>query len=203
MAILRTAQELRALYDLPKPIPVNKEIDHLDDYCQRFIALSPFAILATMGQDGLIDISPRGDAPGFVEMESETCLLLPDRRGNNRIDALLNLVENPACSLLFLVPGMDETLRVQGLAQIDSDPLLCERFVIQGKVPKSVLRIQVREVYFQCAKALMRSRLWAGDYAIERKDFPAMGEIMKAHTQLPIKPETREEMLQRYKDIIY
>ncbi|MCV6574596.1 MAG: pyridoxamine 5'-phosphate oxidase family protein [Cohaesibacter sp.] len=203
MTILRTVQDLRALYDLPKPIPVNKEIDHLDGYCQRFIALSPFAILATMGKDGLIDISPRGDAPGFVAIESETCLLLPDRRGNNRIDTLLNLVENPACSLLFLVPGMDETLRVQGMAQIDSDPLLCERFVIQGKVPKSVLRIQVREVYFQCAKALMRSKLWTGDYAIERKDFPAMGEIMKAHTQLPVKAETREEMLERYKDIMY
>lgn len=203
MTILTTSDALRELYDVPKPIPSNKEIDHLDDYCQRFIALSPFLVLSTIGKDGLIDISPRGDAPGFVALESEKSLLIPDRRGNNRLDTLLNLIDNPALSVVFLLPGMDETLRVQGIAEIDTDETLCNRFIVQNRTPKSVIRVKVVEVYFQCAKALMRSKLWSGDYAIERESFPAMGEIMKAHTQLPVEAETRAAMLERYKGIMY
>lgn len=203
MTILRSKEDLRALYGHPKPVPTNKVIDHIDDYCQRFIALSPFLVLSTQGKDGLLDISPRGDAPGFVETEDQNSLLIPDRRGNNRIDTLENLIENPAIGILFLVPGMDETLRIQGVAEIDTDPGLCARFSVQGKPPKAVIRVKAREVYFQCAKALMRSKLWTGDYAIERSSFPAMGEIMRAHTQLDGPAETREEMLERYKDIMY
>lgn len=203
MAIIKSIEELRVIYDLPKAIPANKVIDHLDDYCARFIALSPFLVLASVGQDGLIDISPRGDAPGFVTLDDEKTLLIPDRRGNNRIDTLINLVENASLSVFFVVPGVDETLRVQGFAEIDSDPTLCARFEMKGKVPQTVIRLKAREVYFQCAKALMRSELWAGTYAIDRKDFPSMGEIMKAHTKHPAPAETRDEMLKRYKDIMY
>ncbi len=203
MTIIRSKDELRALYGEIKPIPNNKVIDHIDPYCERFLSLSPFLVLATQGGDGLIDISPRGDKPGFVVLEDTKTLLIPDRRGNNRIDTLRNIVDNPAIGLIFLLPGMDETLRIQGTAEIDIDAALCAKFEMQGKQPKSVIRVHVREVYFQCAKALMRSKLWSGDYAIDRKDFPSMGEIMKAHTDLPVPAETRAEMMKRYKDIMY
>lgn len=203
MTVIRSIEELRSLYDLPKAVPANKVINHLDDYCARFIALSPFIVLASVGRDGLIDISPRGDAPGFVTLEDDKSLLIPDRRGNNRIDTLINLVETANLSAFFMVPGVDETLRVQGLAEIDRSPDLCARFEVNGKLPQTIIRLKAREVYFQCAKALMRSKLWAGTYAIQRDDFPTMGEIMKAHAKQSAPAETKEEMLKRYKDIIY
>lgn len=159
MTIIKSIEELRGIYDMPKAAPANKVIDHLDDYCARFIALSPFVVLASIGRDGLIDISPRGDAPGFVTLENDNSLLIPDRRGNNRVDTLINLVETATLSAFFMVPGVDETLRVQGLAEIDIDPALCEKFEVKGKRPQSVIRLKAREVYFQCAKALMRSDL--------------------------------------------
>ena len=203
MTIIRSEEELRALYGQPKPTPVKKVIDHVDDYCRRFIELSPFLVLSTSGKDGLVDISPRGDAPGFVTLEDEKSLLIPDRRGNNRIDTLSNVIDNPAVGVLFLVPGVDETLRVQGTAEIETDSEICKQFRVMMRAPKTVLRVKVKEVYFQCAKALMRSKLWTSDYAIERSSFPAMGEIMKAHTQLDGPAETRDEMLERYKDMMY
>lgn len=203
MTIIRDVESLKALYGATSPIAAKKEVGTLDDYCRRFIELSPFVVIATLGEDGLLDCSPRGDAPGFVAVEDEKTVLIPDRRGNNRLDTLCNLIANPEISLLFLLPGVDETFRINGIGEIDTDTALCERFTVKGKAPKSIIRVRMQTAYMQCAKALMRSRLWSGDYMIKRRDFPAMGEIMKAHAQHDGPAETREEMLKRYQDIMY
>ena len=170
--------DLRARYGERSERAVLKQLDHLDQHCRAFIALSPFLVIGTMGADGLGDVSPRGDAPGFVSVGDERTLVIPDRRGNNRTDTLLNLIDNTGVGLLFLVPGMNETLRVNGTARIVIDEGVLESLVAQGKLPRSALVVEVKEAYLQCAKALIRSRLWADDYRIERKSFPSLGQII-------------------------
>ena len=169
---------LRALYGEPSERAVRKQLDRLDKHCRNFIALSPFLVIATAGADGLADASPRGDAPGFVAVLDETTLLVPDRLGNNRIDSLQNLVDNPAIGLLFLVPGINETLRVNGRARIVNDPAVLAPLAAQGKTPRSAIRVEVKEAYLQCAKALIRSRLWDPETRIERSSFPSFGRIL-------------------------
>ena len=170
--------DLRARYGERSERAVLKQLDHLDQHCRAFIALSPFLVIGTMGADGLGDVSPRGDAPGFVSVGDERTLVIPDRRGNNRTDTLLNLIDNTGVGLLFLVPGMNETLRVNGTARIVTDEGVLESLVAQGKPPRSALVVEVKEAYLQCAKALIRSRLWADDYRIKRKSFPSLGQII-------------------------
>jgi PPOX class probable FMN-dependent enzyme len=169
---------LRARYGEPSERAVRKQLSRLDKHCRAFIALSPFLVIATSGADGLADASPRGDAPGFVAVLDETTLLIPDRLGNNRIDSLQNLVDNPAIGLLFLVPGINETLRVNGRARIVTDPALLAPLAAQGKTPRSAIRVEVKEAYLQCAKALIRSRLWDPETRIERSTFPSFGRIL-------------------------
>lgn len=178
-SILRNLAELEAVYGEPVRGSLMKEIDHLSPHYQAFVEHAPFVIVASSGPGGL-DCSPRGDAPGFVTIADERTLLLPDRRGNNRVDTLRNVVEDPRIALLFLVPGVGETLRVNGRAEVDIDPELLARFAIQGKPPRSVLRVHVERVYFQCQKALARSRLWEPDARIERSRLPSTGEILAA-----------------------
>lgn len=144
---------------------------------RAFIEAAPFALLATAGPDGL-DASPRGDPAGFVVVEDEKTLLLPDRRGNNRVDSLLNVIADPRVALLFLVPGVGETLRVNGTARISVDPALLARFEMDGKLPRSVLVIDVQKVYFQCSRALLRSRLWDPQTQIPRTALPSVGRIL-------------------------
>jgi PPOX class probable FMN-dependent enzyme len=172
---------LYGLYDAPSERVRLKQIDRLDEHCRAFIAASPFLILATCGSSGA-DGSPRGDRPGFVEVADDTTLLLPDRRGNNRIDSLRNIVENPAVGLIFLVPGVHETFRVNGRAQISADPELLARFAVDGKAPKTVLVITVQEAFIQCARALVRSDLWNPARHVRREDLPSIGTILAAHT---------------------
>ena len=177
-----SAEELAELYDPPSERAVLKQIDHLDAHCRAFVAASPFVLLSTCGRVGA-DCSPRGDDPGFVEVLDERTLLLPDRRGNNRLDSLRNVLENPAVGLLFLVPGVGETLRVNGRARISRDPALRARFVVRGKPPATVLVVHVEEAFLQCAKALVRSGLWDPARQVERSRLPSLGTVLAAHTE--------------------
>lgn len=170
--------QLEALYGAPSPRSLIKEIDHISDHYRTFIERSPFVVVATCGPEGL-DCSPRGDPPGFVRVQDERTLLIPDRRGNNRLDTLRNLVRDPRISLLFLVPGVGETMRINGQAVITTDPGLCDTFAIQGKPPTSVLVVTVERIYFQCQKALARSRLWSADAQIPRSDLPTIGQMLE------------------------
>jgi PPOX class probable FMN-dependent enzyme len=172
-------QELEALYGSPGEASTVKEVDWITPHYRAFIEASPFLSLATSGPEGL-DCSPRGDKPGFVRIADERTLLLPDRRGNNRVDSLRNVVRDPRVALLFLIPGVGNTLRVNGEAQISTNPDLLASFAVEDKLPRSVLVIAVRAVYFQCARALVRSHLWDPDHRVDPKALPSAGEILAA-----------------------
>jgi uncharacterized protein len=170
--------ELHGLYGEPLERAVKKQLDHLDKHCRAFIALSPFLVLATAASDGSCDASPRGDAPGFVAVLDDKTLVLPDRRGNNRVDSLENVTGNPHVGLLFLVPGMDETLRVNGRARIVQNEALLAPLAVRGQAPRTGLLVTVEEAYLQCGKALIRSDLWNVENHIDRSTFPPLGQII-------------------------
>jgi uncharacterized protein len=174
-----TTDELAALYGEPFGPSVVKEIDHVNVHYRAFIEAAPFFALATNGPDGL-DCSPRGDAPGFARVLDDRTLLVPDRRGNNRIDSLRNIVADPRVALLFLIPGVGETLRVIGRARISADPALSASFVVNGKPPRTVLVVAVERVFYQCSKAVVRSKLWDPAAQIDRASLPSSGTILAA-----------------------
>lgn len=175
---ISTMAELEALYgEQPYPPAVLKEIDRVNETYRKLIEASPFVALATSGPDGL-DCSPRGDPKGFVRVIDEKTIAIPDRRGNNRIDSLRNLIHDPRVALLFLIPGVSETLRVMGRVTISTDPALCESFLMQGKAPRTVLVVAVEKVFFQCAKAIVRSKLWDPATKVERATLPTPGSIL-------------------------
>ncbi len=176
--LITSAAELEKLYsDAPYGPAVFKEVDRITPQYRKLIEAAPFAVLATCGPEGL-DCSPRGDPPGFVRVVDEHTLLIPDRRGNNRIDSLRNLVRDPRVSLLFLIPGVGETMRVNGRAAISTDPKLTEGFAFNGKQPKCVLVVTVERAYFQCTKAIIRSKLWDPSTQVDRKTLPTPGSIL-------------------------
>jgi PPOX class probable FMN-dependent enzyme len=177
-----SVEQLEAIYGQASGAAVVKEIDHVSAEYRTFIEASPFFVLASNGPEG-VDCSPRGDEPGFVRVADAKTLLIPDRRGNNRLDSLRNIVRDPRVSLLFLVPGVCETFRVIGRASISTDPALCETFVFAGKTPRAVIVVTVESVYFQCAKALVRSKLWDASKHVERKSLPSNGTILAAITK--------------------
>ena len=174
-----TIEALEAIYGEPLPQSLVKEIDYISDHYRSFIEKSPFMVLASVAEEGL-DCSPRGDPAGFVRVVDEKRVMIPDRRGNNRIDTLRNIVRDPRVSLLFLVPGVGETLRINGRAEISVDPELCGSFDMNGKTPRSVIIVTADRVYFQCQKALARSRLWDPDAQVERKELPTAGKILQS-----------------------
>jgi uncharacterized protein len=169
---------LERLYGKPAAASVLKEVDYLHPHYRAFIDAAPFVVLATSGPDGL-DVSPRGDPAGFVCMEDEKTLLLPDRRGNNRIDSLRNIIADPRVALLFMIPGVGETLRVNGRATILNDPALLARFAVDEKLPRTVLSVHIETVFFQCSRAILRSRLWEADAQIDRSVLPSLGVILE------------------------
>ena len=207
---LSSLQALRALYPAPKERALRKELDRLDRHCRRFIELSPFVVLASSGADGALDASPRGGAPGFVKAPDEHTLLIPDAPGNNRLDTLENIASHGAAGaplgLLFLLPGVDETLRVNGLAHLSTDADLCQRCTDARRVPKLVIRLRVQASYLHCAKALMRSALWDASRQVERSVLPSMGEMMRDQigdrmgADTPV--ETQAQMLERYRQTL-
>jgi len=176
---------LRALYPQPTERVKLKELDHLDDYCRRFIALSPFLAFGSTRPGGGTDVSPRGDRPGFVRVLDDRTLAIPDRPGNNRLDTLSSLLTDAEVGLLFFIPGVEETLRVNGRASLSRDPALLEASTVDGKLPRMMVLVAVRQAFFHCGKALIRSRLWQDDYRIERKRFPSLGRIITEQTRLP------------------
>jgi PPOX class probable FMN-dependent enzyme len=195
---ISTTEALRALYPQPRERAVKKQVNALDVHARRFIELSPFVVLATCGSRGAMDASPRGGAPGFVKTPDAHTLLLPDAPGNNRLDSFSNIVESGRVGLLFLIPGFDETLRVNGTAVLSLDAGDIQRCTDDKRAPKVVIRVAVQEVYLHCAKAFMRSRLWSADSHVPRSALPTMGQMLSDQTGIASPPETQEEMVRRY-----
>jgi uncharacterized protein len=176
--LIKSEAELDALYDAPVPTSILKEIDHISADYARWAAASSLVILATSGPEGL-DCSPRGDPAGFVRIADPKTLMIPDRRGNNRIDSLRNIVRDPRVALLFLIPGVNGTMRVNGKAELSIDPALCASFEMQGKQPKCVIIIHVERAYTQCQKALVRGKVWDASTHITPADLPGVGEMLE------------------------
>ena len=184
--VIDTVEELRRSYGEPSELAVRKSLDRLDRHCRRFIELSPFVVLASAGADGRVDCSPRGDPAGFVAVLDDSTVLLPDRLGNNRVDSLSNVLENPHVAMLFMIPGVDETLRLNGRARLTTDPALLEPLAVKGRTPRSALVVEVEEAFLQCTKALVRSRLWANDSRVDRNAaLPSFGQMLADHAGLP------------------
>ncbi len=177
MSTITTLQELESIYGLPGQTSLVKEVSRVTAQYRALIEASPFAVLATSGPDGL-DCSPRGDAPGFVRLLDDQTLMLPDRRGNNRVDSLRNIVVDPRVALLFMIPGVGNTLRVNGRAYLSIDADLLSSFVMEGKAPRSVIVIAVESIYFQCARAIVRSNLWNPEKFVDPKSLPSAGQIL-------------------------
>lgn len=176
--VLETETALREIYGTPGDLAARKQLDHLDKHARRFIELSPFLVISTQGADGLGDVSPKGDAPGFVAVLDDRTILIPDRPGNNRIDTLGNLTENPGVGILFMIPGVNETLRINGRARVIADTALLTQFAVRDRLPKTGILVAVEEMYLHCAKALVRSKLWTDDYRVERKVLPSLGQMI-------------------------
>lgn len=197
-----TPEKLREIYGTPSPRAAAKQIDHLDKHCREFIANATFLVLATTDGESL-DVSPKGDPAGFVEVEDDTHLLLPDRAGNNRIDGMLNLLRNPQVALLFMIPTVTESLRVNGVATIHDDPALCARFEIKGRMPKTVLRIEAREVFTHCGKALLRAGLWKPERWPESRPIATLNEMVRDHAQMPVDSIEQAAVDEMYEKTLY
>jgi uncharacterized protein len=189
---------LRSLYGEPGERARRKQLAVLDVHARRFIELSPFVVLSSCGANGAIDASPRGGAPGFVKTPDAHTLLLPDAPGNNRLDSFSNIVETGRVGLLFLIPGFDETLRVNGSAVLSIAGADITQCTDAKRAPKVVIRVGVLEVYLHCAKAFMRSRLWSAESHVPRSALPTLGQMIKDQTGIEVTPETQEEMARRY-----
>ena len=198
---ITTETRLREIYGPAMPRSVAKQLDHVDGHCRAFIATSPFVLMAT--SDGTrLDVSPKGDRPGFVVVEDDRHLLIPDWPGNARIDGLRNILAHPHVGLIFLIPAVRETLRVNGAAAIHDDPELLERCAHKGRLPLTVIRIAVEEVFLHCAKALLRSKLWQPETWPDARPVATMSEIMLDHAGIKDPAESDEDMTARYLDIL-
>lgn len=185
---IESEQELRTLHAPPSDLVKKKCVDRLDRHCRAFIALSPFLVLGTANAEGKADVSPRGDPPGFVKVLDDRTLLIPDRPGNNLLDSLSNIVANPEVGLLFVIPGFDETLRVNGRADVVRDPALLAPLAVDGKAPKVAIRVAVREAYLHCAKSFRRARLWDPAARVPRGTLPSLGKMVMDMTAMNYDP---------------
>ncbi|MBU9815584.1 pyridoxamine 5'-phosphate oxidase family protein [Rahnella sp. C60] len=201
--LITDSNELEQLYGVVAKPSLTKVTDHIHPAYRPFIEASPFVALATSGPEGL-DVSPRGDPAGFIHIEDAKTILLPDRRGNNRIDSLRNILNDNRVALLFLIPGIGETLRITGTAEIRKDPALLDQFSINNHPPKTVLRISVNSVFFQCSRAIIRSKLWDPATQIERQTLPSTGSILSMISQSEIDGLAYDEALPgRLKTTLY
>ena len=171
-------KDLRGIYDQPTDIAVKKVLPQLDDHFRNYIELSPFLVLSTVRDDGYCDASPRGDAPGFVKVIDDKSIFLPDRPGNNRLDSMTNILKNPGIGMLFMIPGLEETLRINGTARIISDVNLLASSMVRGKTPRSGLHISIHECYIHCGKALRRSKIWNNKTHIKKGTYPSIGKVL-------------------------
>ncbi|WP_199035994.1 pyridoxamine 5'-phosphate oxidase family protein [Glycomyces salinus] len=206
MEYISSREELRSIYRTPDSadVAVRKELGRLDGHCRSFIERSPFVLIGSSDGDGSADVTPRGDRPGFVTVLDESTIAIPDRPGNNRLDTLENIVANPAVGLLFLIPGMNETLRVNGEAKVTVDAALCERMAVKGRPAISVLVINVRAAYLHCAKAFMRSQLWRPDTWPDRGALPTLGQMFSDQLAVDDSPEQTDRHLDRaYKETLW
>ena len=188
----RDEGDLRETMGEAMELSLKKSIPSLDKHCKEFIRRSPFLCIGTSGASGRADVSPRGDPPGFVQVVDDNTLFIPDRPGNNRLDTMTNIIENPNVGLLFLVPGFDDTLRVNGKATIVRDDALAQAAVVNGKEPKVGIRVEVEEAFLHCAKAFKRSRLWDEKSRQDRREMPSLGRIILEQTAPPEEPPTEE-----------
>ena len=196
--MIESVEALRRVYSEAKGRAVQKQIDHIDVHCARFIGLSPFVVIASVDAHGALDASPRGGAPGFVRVSDARTLLMPDSPGNNRLDTLTNIMATGSVGLLFMIPGVDETLRVNGTARLNDDASILSTFAGDKRTPKLVIEVTVCEAYLHCAKAFMRSQLWSPTSVVDRAALPTMGEMLSDQTGMPGAPETQDEMRARY-----
>ena len=178
MEIVEDIADIREIYGHPMERAVKKQLPRLEKHSRAFIALSPFLVIASADPEGRVDASPKGDAPGFVRVLDDATLLIPDRLGNNRVDTIGNLLSAPGVGLIFFVPGLRETLRVNGKARITTDPALLQSCAVNGKAPRSGILVTAEEVYFHCGKALIRSDLWNPAKHVKQSDFPSLGRII-------------------------
>ena len=185
--------ELRGNFREPSERVQKKAIPHLDPHCREIIRRSPFLCLATSDAEGRADVSPRGDPPGFVTVQDDTTLLIPDRPGNNRLDSMANIVANPEVGLIFFIPGWDETLRINGTADIVQDPAVLAAMEMNGHIPKVAIRVRVREAMLHCAKAIRRSRLWEEDAQIDRNELPGVGRMVMDMANLSGNPVVADD----------
>lgn len=196
-----TEARLREIYGPPSDRAAAKEIDRFDRHCREFIAASPFLVLATT--DGqTLDVSPKGDPAGFVAVEDDRHLLIPDRRGNNRLDGMVNLLRNPQVALIFLIPTVDETLRVNGTAEISEDTALRDRFSIRGQAPRTVLRIKADQIFTHCGKALLRAGLWRAATWPGARPVGTLGEMVRDHSGMTVATD-QVEVDRLYRETLY
>jgi uncharacterized protein len=201
--LVTTLEQLETLYGEKNPNSVIKEIDHINDGYRKLIESAPFVALATAGPEGL-DCSPKGDAPGFVRVLDNKTLAIPDRPGNNRLDGLRNILRDPLVALLFLIPGVGETLRVNGRASISIEPVQMQSFAVNGKLPRCVLIVHIESIYFHCSKAIVRSKLWDPATQIDRKSLPSTGTIIAELSQGKFGGETYDrEAPEKIKAMLY
>jgi uncharacterized protein len=198
--MIETLEQLRELYGFASGRAKDKQLSALEQHSKHFLRCSPLVILSTIGADGKLDCSPRGGEPGFVKVIDDQTLIIPDFRGNNRLESLCNIVQCPQVGCLFLIPGVDETLRLNGRATLSTDPIYLGVFAGAKNPPKCVIKIEVVELFMHCAKAFMRSELWSESAKIDRESFPTMGQILNDHLGDVSMPESRQAMLERYKD---
>src|SRR6202050_4394075 len=175
--------QLRGLYEQPMEVAILKQLDRLDAHCRNFLAHSPFAVIGSTRPGRGTDVSPRGDAPGFARVLDDRTIAIPDRPGNNRLDTMSNIITDAEVGLLFFIPGIDETLRINGTARLTRDPELLAAGAVNGREPRMIIVVSVREAFLHCGKALKRSRLWHDDYRIERKNFPSLGRMIVEQTK--------------------
>lgn len=197
MEFLTTRDELRTIYKTPRPTdaPIRKELKALDGHCRSFIGKSPFVLIGSSDGAGNADVTPKGDRPGFAAILDDRTVAIPDRPGNNRLDTLENIIRNPSVGLLFLIPGMNETLRVNGDAHITVDGDLRERLAVDGKEPLSVIVVSVKAAYMHCAKAFMRSDLWKPETWYDRSTLPTLGQILRDQLALADSAEATDRWL--------
>ena len=202
MSEIKTINQLEALYPKPSPRAQNKVLPTLDRHAKTMVNHSHFVILSTCDALGFTDVSPRGGAPGFIKVIDNSTILIPDSSGNNRLDSLRNIINNPKIGLLIMVSGIDEVIRIKGRASIHTDSEILVACPDGKKAPKVVIKVTIESLYFHCAKAIMRGKLWSGEYKVERSILPSLGQILKEQQSLDCKDIDQKEMVKYYKSTL-